>query len=163
MTPLAHKQATELLAEAWSEMESQTTEQARRTTLNLVLRFIRAVRPNRKAPNARVVVCRTDPSIQFAHAADAKRALGAKSRSSIVAAILSGGPVGGMFLRYIDQREDECPPMRTKQKAVKWEGKVYPSITDAAKATKPDDRTLPAHIEHIRRRAKRLKLPSIAA
>lgn len=159
MTPLAHTQAADLLAQAWSAMDEGSPEQARQRAARYARQFIKLVngvpvkRKSRSAP--REVVCRTNPTVRYRSAAHAAIALGLKSRNSVVDAIEGGGTAGGLHWRYAEQHEGECPPATTKETPVVWRGKYYESIKDATRATLPEGTEFRAWQERVRRRAER--------
>lgn len=161
MTPLAHKHATEILAEAWSEMESACNDAARRRAATLARRFLGRVYPRRRKTGPRTmpgrpVVCRTDPDVGYPSAIAATKALGLRSHTSLVSAINSGTRAGGLFWRYADTPEEKCPPMREpREKPVRWLGVKYPTIRAAALATMPEGGNLKCFEVYVGRKAKR--------
>lgn len=161
-----HRQATDLIGEAWAIMDDdEAVQDSRDRAFLLVVRALEAM-SEIKAPAplpspGREVVCRTDPTIRFVSETEAARRLGCSSRTSITQTIRNGGMVSGLFLRFADTPEELCPPMRTKTKAVRWQGKIYLSITEAALDTLPAGTRLRSYHEKIRRNGKRLSVSEL--
>lgn len=155
----------ELLAQAYAEMSEPVTEEKKARAVQLACRFVQEHSPSPHAHNQRdrrhrAVCCRTVPSIQWESIEHAAKALGC-FRNSVYEAIRRGGTVCGLFLRYVDTPEADCPPMRAKCKAVKWKGKVYPSIQAAADATAEPGVKKSAAFMRVARHARRLTLDAV--
>lgn len=131
------KDATELVAEAWGLLENGE----RAVTIPLLRKALGILEkqypPKVAVSVTRPIVSRTDARRWWPNAAEVARALGVASRTAIVDAIERGGTCRGVYLRYEDTPEDECPPMQRQQKPVTINGVPYPSIRAAADALGP--------------------------
>lgn len=128
---------TTMVAEAWSLMDSGKRREALYALWRAVAILSDDLDESREC--GRRVVCRTNPKRWWPNIKAAADALGVKSRTAITTAIERGGTCRGVYLRYEDTPEEDCPPMQSKAKAVKANGRVYPSIVAAAAELAPPE------------------------
>lgn len=168
MTEDEHNEATALLGAAWSVMEEQRNDPARLEAARLARDFIAIIEGARPRPkptqppqaraSSRAIVARNLKGVRYPSVTNAQWATGCKSANTIYDAIKKGYAVNGVFLRFEDTPEAQCPPMRSKRVCVRWKRRNYGSIREAAQSTLPEGKSLHAHEEHVRRLARRLNV-----
>ena len=156
MTKAERLMAAEHLAEAWSRADNGEMT----LCLAAVDRALAIIRPNTDPASTpsgvgRRVVCRTDARRWWPSVASAARSLGVASRYAVLEAIRRGGTCQGVFLRFEDTPEEECPPMTQREQPVRFNGKEYPSIKTAALSLN-DGRSYKSRFEHVRRHGERV-------